>query len=160
VLANSTIINANAETNSDLFVALKGGGPNYGGFFCHFKDVLIANLMAFTVGIVTRFDLYTVPLHQVWYKFNMYNISQYEQILAATVEVQDAMEDDDKAGFIFNADQGVVLVGFIYAQWTQRPAVFKAFDDLTPISVFAAEANGTVLSLSSHLNIGNDVKAK
>lgn len=30
VLADSTIVQANAEENSDLFRALKGGGPNFG----------------------------------------------------------------------------------------------------------------------------------
>lgn len=30
MFSNSTIVQANAHTNSDLFKALKGGGPNYG----------------------------------------------------------------------------------------------------------------------------------
>jgi hypothetical protein len=30
VLANGSIIDANAKENTDLFWALKGGGPNYG----------------------------------------------------------------------------------------------------------------------------------
>ena len=30
VLANATIVNANATSNSDLFVALKGGGNQFG----------------------------------------------------------------------------------------------------------------------------------
>lgn len=30
VLGNSTIINANAQENADLFKALKGGGNNFG----------------------------------------------------------------------------------------------------------------------------------
>lgn len=46
VLANSTVVNANAKENSDLFWALKGGSSNY--------------------GIVTRFDLKTFPLGEVY----------------------------------------------------------------------------------------------
>lgn len=46
VLANSTIVNANAHENSDLFWALKGGANNF--------------------GIVTRFDLKTFPLQEVY----------------------------------------------------------------------------------------------
>jgi FAD/FMN-containing dehydrogenase len=46
VLANSTIVNANAHVNSDLFWALKGGSSNY--------------------GIVTRFDIKTFPLREVY----------------------------------------------------------------------------------------------
>ncbi|KJZ71633.1 hypothetical protein HIM_08945 [Hirsutella minnesotensis 3608] len=45
VLADGTVTNANAETNSDLFWALKGGGPNF--------------------GIVTRYDVLVVALEHV-----------------------------------------------------------------------------------------------
>jgi hypothetical protein len=31
VLADSTIVQANAKENPDLFLALKGGGSNFGG---------------------------------------------------------------------------------------------------------------------------------
>ncbi|KAI0146306.1 hypothetical protein GGR57DRAFT_478799 [Xylariaceae sp. FL1272] len=46
VLANSTIVNANAEVNPDLFWALKGGSSNY--------------------GIVTRFDVKTFPATKMY----------------------------------------------------------------------------------------------
>ncbi|XDG09978.1 hypothetical protein ABKA04_009593 [Annulohypoxylon sp. FPYF3050] len=46
VLANGEIVNANAKTNSDLWVALKGGGDNF--------------------GIVTRFDLSVFEQGQLW----------------------------------------------------------------------------------------------
>ncbi|OTA58986.1 FAD-binding domain-containing protein [Hypoxylon sp. EC38] len=46
VLANGEIVNANAGTNSDLWVALKGGGNNF--------------------GIVTRFDLGVFEQGQLW----------------------------------------------------------------------------------------------
>ena len=34
VLANGTITDANLQENSDLFLALKGGGPNFGDSLC------------------------------------------------------------------------------------------------------------------------------
>lgn len=46
VLASGEIVNANAETNKDLWVALKGGGNNF--------------------GIVTRFDLGVFEQGQLW----------------------------------------------------------------------------------------------
>lgn len=46
VLANSTIVNANAKENTDLFWALKGGSSNY--------------------GIVTRFDVKTFPMKEAY----------------------------------------------------------------------------------------------
>ena len=32
VLADGSVVNANAQQNTDLFWALKGGGPNFGKF--------------------------------------------------------------------------------------------------------------------------------
>ncbi|RYO88963.1 hypothetical protein DL764_008653 [Monosporascus ibericus] len=46
VLASGEIVNANAETNRDLWIALKGGGNNF--------------------GIVTRFDLSVFEQGQLW----------------------------------------------------------------------------------------------
>lgn len=46
VLANSTIVTASAQENSDLFTALKGGGNNF--------------------GIVTRFDPMAFPASPIW----------------------------------------------------------------------------------------------
>lgn len=46
VLASGEIVNANADTNKDLWIALRGGGNNF--------------------GIVTRFDLRVFELNQMW----------------------------------------------------------------------------------------------
>ncbi|KAI5296625.1 hypothetical protein KEM52_005576 [Ascosphaera acerosa] len=46
VLANGTVVSANSSNNADLFWALKGGSSNF--------------------GLVTRFDIETVPSTQIW----------------------------------------------------------------------------------------------
>lgn len=46
VLASGAIVDANSNTNSDLFKALKGGSINF--------------------GIVTRFDMKTLPQEDFW----------------------------------------------------------------------------------------------
>lgn len=102
----------------------------------------------------------TVSLHQVWYKFNIYNMSQYDEVLKATIQTQDAMESDNLAGFVFNADQGSILVGFIYGKWTVPPSIFSAFDTLQLAGTFVPETNGTILTLSQALNIGSSTTAK
>ena len=38
VLANSTVVHANADENPDLFRALKGGGPNFGRYHSCLTD--------------------------------------------------------------------------------------------------------------------------
>ena len=111
---------------------------------------LLNNLMI--SGIVTKYDLYTVPLHDIWYRFDVYNLTDYKSILSATVKVQKAMESDPNAHFIWVADQGTVLIGLIYGKWTLEPAVFDPFKALKPLSSFVPETNGTVYLLSQALN--------
>ncbi|PSK33979.1 hypothetical protein B9Z65_8305 [Elsinoe australis] len=63
VLANSTIVNANATKNADLFWALKGGSNNF--------------------GIVTRFDIKTLPVAQVYGGDTVYPQEQLNNFLSA-----------------------------------------------------------------------------
>ncbi|KAF2734805.1 FAD-binding domain-containing protein [Polyplosphaeria fusca] len=137
VLANSTVVNANAEENADLFRALKGGGPNF--------------------GIVTRFDIQTHPLHNVQYSLNLYDPSDYVNILNATVAVQAAMESDPKIGFFLNVNPTVIIAGLLYADWpASPPAAFDAFASLKSFwGPFIPTTNGSIASLTSAINIGD-----
>ena len=67
VLASGEVVNANAEVNPDLFWALKGGSSNF--------------------GIVTRFDIQTVPSRKVWAGMHIVSaqyMDEYIQVSAAT----------------------------------------------------------------------------
>ncbi|KEY74794.1 hypothetical protein S7711_09843 [Stachybotrys chartarum IBT 7711] len=70
VLANSTIVNASAKENPDLFWALKGGSSNY--------------------GIVTRFDIKTFPLGQVFSEQLTFSSEHLDEFLEAA-SVDDAL---------------------------------------------------------------------
>jgi FAD/FMN-containing dehydrogenase len=108
VLADSTIIHANAESHPDLYRALKGGGSNF--------------------GIVTRFDLATHPLINIQYTINIYNPSDYANIIDATAYVQKAMEMDPKIGLFTNFNNEFVAVGLLYADTpAERPKAFETF---------------------------------
>jgi FAD/FMN-containing dehydrogenase len=63
VLANGTIVNANAQTNPDLFWALKGGSSNF--------------------GIVTRFDMRTFPVSSVYGGTTFYKAEYVDAYLDA-----------------------------------------------------------------------------
>ncbi|KAI0407189.1 hypothetical protein F4802DRAFT_612274 [Xylaria palmicola] len=63
VLANSSIITADAQTNPDLFWALKGGSSNY--------------------GIVTRFELKTFPLTQIYGGTTLYQPQYLDDFIKA-----------------------------------------------------------------------------
>ncbi|KAI1073527.1 6-hydroxy-D-nicotine oxidase [Whalleya microplaca] len=127
VLGDSSVVNANADTNPDLYRALKGGGTNF--------------------GIVIRFDIQTYPLIETQYTVNIYDPSDYMNILRATVEVQDAMNEDPKIGMfvVFNTDS--VVVGLFYAA-PEKPKAFDAFFNLTSLVHSAVPTtNGTLKSL-------------
>ena len=70
VLANGGVVQANAETNPDLFRVLKGGGNNF--------------------GIVTRFDMATFEARNVW--DGMHTVAKSE-----TPAVVDAFVDFTRA---------------------------------------------------------------
>ncbi|KAI1245349.1 hypothetical protein MGN70_012239 [Eutypa lata] len=130
VLADSTIVNANAESNPELYRALKGGGSNF--------------------GIVTQLDIITYPLVKIQYTINLYDRSDYLNIINATVKVQQAMEMDPKIGLFTNFHSAFVAVGLLYGDWSEeKPKAFDPFTNLTSLmTAVAPTTNGTLSSLS------------
>ncbi|PQE17815.1 6-hydroxy-D-nicotine oxidase protein [Rutstroemia sp. NJR-2017a BVV2] len=139
VLADSTIVNANAHTNADLFKALKGGGPNF--------------------GIVTEFELYTYPNYQVWYTFNVYSAADSAAVLTAASSVEAAMNNDKHAGFFLTSASGMFVAGFVYLGWqSTTPAAYSAFSSITPLAVAVPITNGTASSVSIAANAPGTAK--
>lgn len=123
VLANATIVNANATSNPDLWWALKGGGANF--------------------GVVSAFDIETVGNSEVWYEVLLFAPSQTEDLLAASVEYAAAAENDPNAGLIFTITPSATVLGLVYAKPVVRPAVFEAF---------LANSDGKLTPLASYIN--------
>lgn len=82
VLADGRIVEANQETNRDLFHALKGGGNNF--------------------GIVTRFDMVTLPAHDVWDGTIVHPATETDSITDALVSLTDYLDvaDNPDAHFL------------------------------------------------------------
>lgn len=72
VLTNGTIVNANEKVNSDLWLALKGGGSNF--------------------GIVTRYDMEALPNKKLAHKVRTINITHAPQIASDFVEFTENYE--------------------------------------------------------------------
>ncbi|RAL10134.1 FAD-binding oxidoreductase [Aspergillus homomorphus CBS 101889] len=130
LLADGRLVNANANENSDLYRALKGGGSNF--------------------GIVTRFDLATHPLINVQYTINLYSPEDHVAINRATVAVQQAMEEDPKIGLFTTFNNGFVAVGLLYGDHpAEAPKAFEPFQTLKSLVATALPfTNGTLLSLA------------
>ncbi|KAM0217064.1 hypothetical protein ACHAQD_007553 [Fusarium lateritium] len=80
VLANGTLINANKDNHPDLFLALKGGGNNF--------------------GVVTRFDLQTFPQGKISTTTITYNVSQRAKLFDAFTNLLDSSTYDPLASLV------------------------------------------------------------
>ncbi|KFY23287.1 hypothetical protein V493_05951 [Pseudogymnoascus sp. VKM F-4281 (FW-2241)] len=117
VLANATVVNANATSNQDLFASLKGGGNNF--------------------GIVTAFTIMTHPqAHKVWGGNYVFDANKTDEVLAA---IRDFTEYnlDDKAAIIPTSERGALLdtwILFLFYDGLEPPAgVFDNFTHIGPI---------------------------
>ncbi|KAI2473545.1 6-hydroxy-D-nicotine oxidase [Annulohypoxylon bovei var. microspora] len=153
VLADSTIVNANKNENSDLYRALKGGGPNFGMLLsnCHENWVKFIDGIS-KPGIVTRFDIQTYEI-KAQYTLNIYDRADYANILRATIEVQEAMETDPKYGMFVTFNPTMCFVGLFYADWIEEtPRAFQSFFNLKSlVSSVVPTTNGTMKSLVNAL---------
>ncbi|TVY21369.1 Bifunctional solanapyrone synthase [Lachnellula arida] len=113
VLANGSIIDANAHTNSDLFQVLKGGSSN--------------------VGIVVRYDVYTFPAEDLWGGIVTYPFSTATQQIEALVDFGDNLKNDSNSSAItfFTstnlANKTSVINVYHYTKPIARPAIFEKF---------------------------------
>ncbi|KAI1809067.1 putative FAD-binding oxidoreductase [Poronia punctata] len=118
LLSNGTFVNANAQENTNLYVALKGGTNNF--------------------GIVTEFNLRNYPLGKIWGGIRTYTIEDLPAIVKAYHEFQSTPSKDPYANLIIlssptNSTVGV-LVSMIYLKPEDNPAAFSAFDDIPTTS--------------------------
>lgn len=129
MLSDGTITDANSEQNTDLFWALKGGGPNF--------------------GIVTRFDLYTVPVRAVWYYVLAYSPDQASEVIDTFVKFQKEGGSTDvksTVGLVMGLDTIVALL--VYGAPQEFPSAFQPFYDLQPSQVVVPPTVGTFTSLN------------
>ena len=133
VLANSTIVRADNETNSDLLWALKGGGPNY--------------------GVVISFTFKTIPLDKVWFESRLYTSDKNQRLLNALVTYQQKAINDTKADVIYqlseNASSPQSFVGFLYLDPIERPSIFSPFFEIPHFSTRINSTFGDLADLSA-----------
>ncbi|KAK4197154.1 bifunctional solanapyrone synthase [Triangularia verruculosa] len=118
VLANGDIIEANNKSHKDLFVALKGGQNNF--------------------GIVTRWDVTTVPQGNVWGGSVVYlNTTTAAQLNAFTrwkssKNFDPASSVEQSHVYIGSINQWLVASLLFYSEPTPFPKDLKGFTDIQP----------------------------
>ncbi|APA09580.1 hypothetical protein SS1G_06273 [Sclerotinia sclerotiorum 1980 UF-70] len=114
-LGDGQIINANANANSDLWTALKGGSNNF--------------------GIVTRFDIRTFPQGKKWAGLVVYPISTLDENFKAFESMQNDWDPyaSMKLSIAFSSQTKFTIASkFEYTKEDSAPAVFKPFMDIKP----------------------------
>lgn len=118
VLANGDIVNANVNSHSDLWTALKGGSGNF--------------------GIVTRFDLYAFPSHDLWGGIRVATRSEGDRIAQTMVDFTKNNEENPEDAYIINytfgPDSPNVLVAHVIVD-TKGTSDAPAFTEIQKIPV-------------------------
>lgn len=103
------------------------------------------------VGIVTRFDMYANPVHEIWYTVSVYSAEHAEACIDAFTEWQKSSLDlNSTVAFIIGLD--TITVGFLYAETVAPSGAFAAFDNLPePLAVAIPPTTGTIHALTQIL---------
>ncbi|XXG99639.1 hypothetical protein Hte_005980 [Hypoxylon texense] len=133
VTASGSVVNANAESNPDLFWALKGGANNF--------------------GIVTKFTLKTYPLHDAWGGVRVYSLDALPQLFDAMYEYQSNPNKDPYANIMLqafptNASIGAIL-NIVYLKGEAEPEAFAPFRNITPLADLTQLQTFTELMLAA-----------
>ncbi|KAJ5546162.1 hypothetical protein N7494_003747 [Penicillium frequentans] len=117
VLADGTIVQANTKSNSDLFWALKGGSSNF--------------------GLVTRFDMETIPSRKVWAGTWTVAAKYIDRFLAATAKYASDIYDAKShiVPALVPGDSTLASVILFYdSDNATFPDIFKPFTDIPTIA--------------------------
>ncbi|KAK6062797.1 Bifunctional solanapyrone synthase 4 [Seiridium cupressi] len=129
VLSDGSIVDASVDSNPDLFWALKGGGPNF--------------------GIVTRYDLYTVPVYTIWAEILVFSTDHALELISAYDLWQNEGASDVKSSVAFSISLDAVILGLIYSEPSNDPpTAFDVFYDFVPQQVALAPTNTTFANLN------------
>ncbi|KAL3482140.1 hypothetical protein BJX99DRAFT_268527 [Aspergillus californicus] len=135
VLASGRIVDANIETNVDLFKALKGGSNNF--------------------GIVTKYEIKAIDNAHLWGGIVVYDNSTTDQQIPALVKFIDNIENDPYASWIglwqFNSTTGQTTISspLDYTKPVAHPDAFNDFYQIPNISDSTRYA--TLYNLTSEL---------
>ncbi|KAJ0120688.1 FAD binding domain-containing protein [Diaporthe amygdali] len=139
VLASGEVINANWSSHQDLFVALKGGQSNF--------------------GIVTRWDIETIPQGKLWGGNIIYNYSTIlEQLEAFTTwkspdNFNQLSSVEQSHVYSSSVDEWIVSTAIFYAQPTSDPENLKNFTSI------GSQLSNTI-RISNVTDFANEVQAQ
>jgi FAD/FMN-containing dehydrogenase len=125
VLANGTIVNANSTANADLWLALRGGGSNF--------------------GIVTRFDVEAIPARGLYYNLRILSFNYSDAMIDAVVGFANQNQSfaDDALVVFYSHNTSVssdTYVGAIHVNTQGDGNTTTAFDQVKSLPTLANTA--------------------
>ncbi|KAI0443595.1 hypothetical protein F4803DRAFT_561545 [Xylaria telfairii] len=134
VLADGSIVNANAQSHADLFRALKGGNNNF--------------------GIVTRIDLATFEQGPLWASTVYNSLSLVDEVIDQLVKLNSGDTYDEYTSYLtsfgYTQAQGLSLIvselEYTKAVDALYPAVYQGYMDLPNLGQTTQVINMTALS--------------
>ncbi|KAI0483182.1 hypothetical protein GGR56DRAFT_663748 [Xylariaceae sp. FL0804] len=142
VLANGSIVTAAAENDySDLYKALRGGGPNF--------------------GIVTNYELYTHSVGDMYIDARSYGSNMTTEFFEALAEYQSKGQLDSKSSVTIQVLSTGANLLMLYNEPAQSPAAFDAFYALESYTPILAATNGSfleVLAISDAQFVTGDIR--
>lgn len=156
MLANSSIINANAHINQDLWWALKGSGTNFGKArskdISRIKRFPSSYKLNIQIGVVTKYDVKVTANDSYWFEALYYAPEQIPTLLEAIVIYAHAAEKDPYADISFNLNPSQAFVAFIYAKPIVRPDIFNMFYNISSNSRALNSTIGNMMDLNNAMS--------
>ncbi|KLO82321.1 Uncharacterized protein LW93_9514 [Fusarium fujikuroi] len=116
VLANGTLMSVNKKENSDLFLALKGGGNNF--------------------GVVTRFDVETFPQGDISTTSISYDMNERDKVFQAFTDLLDSSTYDPAASLLTSllyssaSKAWSLSASAVYTKPVPQPKIFNGLSDV------------------------------
>ncbi|RKL51029.1 hypothetical protein BFJ72_g482 [Fusarium proliferatum] len=116
VLANGTLMSVNKKENSDLFLALKGGGNNF--------------------GVVTRFDVETFPQGDISTTSISYDMNERDKVFQAFTDLLDSSTYDPAASLVTSllyssaSKAWSLSASAVYTKPVPQPKIFNVLSDV------------------------------
>jgi len=133
VLGNGTVVKADAKTNSELFWAIRGGGPNF--------------------GIIASFTYRGIPVDKVWFESRRYTADKNPALLNALYEFQKLAAKDVKAMLLFSMSEDTSAPGsqltFCYFEPKENAAPYAPFLSIPHAANAIPSTIGTIADLTA-----------
>ena len=101
---------------------------------------------------MTKYTLETVPNRTIWVEGLVYDESQFDALINASVAYGAASENDVDASITIDFSSSTCTIIFIYGQPVERPPVYSAYYDIPALETALPSMNSTWIGFNELLS--------